>query len=641
MRNTLLKKRTQKYWLSKLSTLEYTDALNNALAQYEGATPSDKLLNYLFNIVSELTFASYEEQEKAKFDVNQLFADYSFAYPSLGGRTIHLESDIADDTLGIKPKFIKKFINTYGLEGFKALPGLFWAFNYYIPQYAWSHDYFDNESAAIDWNAISYFFVNEETLTQKLPDAFFNVLRRLARKDVLRADEKTKEFFLKNPYLFPYFERQRGSDDDSREFFSISSSEIEKEIEVRSSKWKKLHNVVPQSALMLFVEPEKFSPTLLPVIETLFGSKQIARLSPILQWRAALLIECFGELLLTLPTEVLAKGYIYDVELGKSVKIASKETIDTYLSILPDQKFGDVIALSRCSSILANISPEFIKKVKKIETSSSLIQSLLTSEFQNEFARDPNFMSFVMEQISPRDLKVISDYYSGIKTSVLKQAYGLWNDRVKNKIVPLLRGKVDEYSWEIIDTENDASGIWVGNATDCCQALQNHAESCVKAGYLERNCSFIAVRKNGKVYAQTFLWIEKYRGIASFDSIEMLSRSAAQNPKVMKCFLEAAIKLIETKTDDLDIRCVITGASGTTLPEGLRDYDLLPTCDKDTLKYCSTSGEVDNAQRDITPLSGLQVYTDCHRFFTLAVQDDKGKIILSDKGKELLNKENK
>lgn len=637
MRKTILKKKSQKYWLSKLASFEYTDALNNALTQYEGATPSDKLLNYLFNIISELTFASYEEQEKAKFGVNQLFADYSFAYPSLGGRTIHLESDIADDTLGIKPKFVKKFINTYGLEGFKALPGLFWAFNYYIPQYAWSHDYFDNESAAIDWNAISYFFVDEETLTQKLPDAFFNVLRRLARKDVLRADEKTKEFFLKNPYLFPYFERQRSASDD---FFAINFLEIEKEIEKRSGKWKKLHNVVPQSALMLFVEPEKFSPTLLPVIETLFGSKQIARLSPILQWRAALLIECFGGLLLTLPTEVLAKGYIYDVELGKSVKIASKETIDTYLSILPDQKFGDVIALSRCASILANVSPKFIKKVKKIEASSSLIQSLLTSEFQSEFARDPNFMSFVMEQVSPRDLKVISDYYSGIKTSVLKQAYGLWNDRVKNKIVPLLRGKVAEYSWEIIDTENDASGIWAGNATDCCQALQNHAESCVKAGYLERNCSFIAVRKNGKVYAQTFLWIEKDRGVASFDSIEMLSRSAAQNPKVMQCFLEAAVKLIETKTDDLDIRNVVTGASGTTLPEGLRDYDLLANCDKNIAKYCMGNETIANAQANIAPLSGLRVYTDCHRFFTLAVQDDKGKIILSNKGEELLNKEN-
>lgn len=638
MRKTILKKKSQKYWLSKLASFEYTDALNNALTQYEEATPSDKLLNYLFNIVSELTFASYEEQEKAKFDLNQLFADYSFVYPSLGGRTIHLESDIADDTLGIKPKFVKKFISTYGLEGFKALPGLFWAFNYYIPQYAWSHDYFDNESAAIDWNAISYFFVDEETLAQKLPDAFFNVLRRLARKDVLKADEKTKEFFLKNPYLFPYFERQKSAGDDSKEF-AISFSEIEKEIEKRSGKWKKLHNVVPQSVLMLFVEPERFSPTLLPAIETLFGSKQIARLSPILQWRAALLIECFGELLLTLPTEVLAKGYIYDVELGKSVKIASKETIDTYLSILPDQKFGDVIALSRCASILANVSPEFIKKVKKIEASSSLIQSLLTSEFQSEFARDPNFMSFVMEQVSPRDLKVISDYYSGIKTSVLKQAYGLWNDRVKNKIVPLLRGKVAEYSWEIIDTENDASGIWVGNATDCCQALQNHAESCVKAGYLERNCSFIAVRKNGKVYAQTFLWIEKDRGVASFDSIEMLSRSAAQNPKVMQCFLEAAVKLIETKTDDLDIRNVVTGASGTTLPEGLRDYDLLANCNKDIAKYCMGNETIANAQANIAPLSGLRVYTDCHRFFTLAVQDDKGKVILSNKGEELLNKE--
>lgn len=91
----------------------------------------------------------------------------------------------------------------------------------------------------------------------------------------------------------------------------------------------------------------------------------------------------------------------------------------------------------------------------------------------------------------------------------------------------------------------------------------------------------------------------------------------------------------------MDIRNVVTGASGTTLPEGLKDYDLLATCDGDTLKYCVTGEQVANAQRNIAPLSGSQVYTDCHRFFTLAVQDDKGKIILSNKGEELLNKENK
>ena len=630
MRKTLLKKRTQKYWLSKLSTFEYTDALNNALAQYEGTTPSDKFLNYLFNIVSELSFATYEEQEKVKFDINQIFADYATAIPNIGGRTIHLETDIADDTLGLKPKFVKKFVNTYGLEGFKALPGLFWAFNYYVATLDWKDGFFDNESAAIDWNALCYAVVTEKTLTLNLTDAFFFVLTQLSKKEI-KADKESKEFFLHNPFLFPYFSKHN----------EIRFENIEKELSSRSGKWKKVRNVVPQSVCMLFVNPEKFSPLLLSVIEQLFGSKQMARLSPILQWKASVLIESFGDLLLELPIEVLSKGYIYDAVLGSDVKIANKDTINTYFSILPDHKFGDVIALSRCSSILANISPEFIKKVKKIEASSSLIQSLLSPAFQNEFAHDPNFMSFVIEQISPRDLKVINDYYSGIKISVLKQACVLWNARVKDKIVPLLRGKVGEYSWEIIDTENDASGFWVGNATDCCQALQSNAESCVKAGYLERNCSFIAVRKNGKVYAQTFLWIEKYRGIASFDSIEMLSRSAAQNPKVMQCFLEAAVKLIETKTDDLDIHCVITGASGTTLPEGLSEYDLLANCDKDTLKYCATSVEVENAQRDITPLSGLQVYTDCHRFFTLAVQDDKGKIILSDKGEELLNKGNK
>lgn len=639
LRQTLLRKKTQKYWLSKLTSFGFSDALIKVLTPYEGNTPSEKLLNYLFNIVSELMFASYKEQKEVKgFDINQLFADYSFVYPTLGGRTIHLETDIEDDTLGIKPKFVKKFLNTYGAEGLERLPGLFWAFNYYVPQTDWSRSYFDNESDAIDWNTISYEVLNEEALSNTLPEAFFYILKRLSQKSDLKADFKSQEFFLENPYLFPYFSKSR----------EIKIQDLTDELNERGAKWRKIRGVTPQSLCMLFVNPEKFTPALLPVIEKLFGSKQIARLSPILQWKAAVLIESFGDLLLELPIEVFGKAYVYDAILGNDVKVANKDTINTYLSILPDQKLENAITLSRCASILGNISPEFIKKLKNIEASNYLIQALMSKEFQDYFMSNPEFMQFVMNKISPRDLKVINDYYSGIKLHILQTAHSIWRQRAKDKIVPLLKGKVGEYSWEIIDTENDASGLWLGNATDCCQAIENHARSCVAAGYIEKNCSFIAVRKDGKVYAQTFLWIDaEEKHLAAFDSIEMLSRSASQSPKIMKCFLQAAIALIETKTEDLDIRSVITGASGTTLPEGLGNYNLLNRlsendCDeavkKEISELCPSGERVSRLQRGIAPISASQVYTDCGRFFVLAMQNSKGKIYLSEKSEALLKK---
>ena len=114
MRSTHLKKKTQKYWLSKLDNLEFNGELLEALSNNEGNTPSEKLLNYLFNITSELMYATDEEQAK-KFDLAELFASYSFANanPNIGGRTIHLETDIRDDLLGIKPKGIRNILTTF------------------------------------------------------------------------------------------------------------------------------------------------------------------------------------------------------------------------------------------------------------------------------------------------------------------------------------------------------------------------------------------------------------------------------------------------------------------------------------------------------------------------------------------------
>lgn len=628
MRSTHLKKKTQKYWLSKLDNLEFNGELLEALSNNEGNTPSEKLLNYLFNITSELMYATDEEQAK-KFDLAELFASYSFANanPNIGGRTIHLETDIRDDLLGFKPKVIRNILTTFGVEGLKALPGILWALNFSVqinPRLVGL--YFDGESSSLDWDSMLKDHFVENSFSHPLAKSFFFYLQALLDKEI-KHDEKSREFFLANPFLFYYFSNKE----------RISFSDIEEEMDKRAKHWREVHKVVPQSKCMLFVTPEKFSPALLPVIEEIFGSKQIGRLSSIAQWKASVLIESFGELLLELPIECLKHGYVPNVILGSNIKIASKDTVNLYLSLLSDKTTaGDVVSLSRSATALSGVTPEFIKKIKRIPDAKDLLEILFNSSLQSKFVNDPIFMSFILEETNPRDLKVIKDYYGNLPASVLDSAHSLWISRKREQKVPLLSGRVDDYSWEIIDTTKDASGLWLGNATDCCQAFQNAAESCVKAGYIDPKCSFIAVRKNGKVYAQTFLWVSLEDGIAAFDSIEMLSRSASQNPKIMKCFLEAAAELIKHKEDGFDIHAVITGASGTTLPQGLSDYNIPHKILNDNF-FELNSDDVRSMQRHLYGGSG--VYTDCLQFFTLAIQNSncaETEVIFSNKGKNLM-----
>lgn len=642
MRDTILKKKTQKYWLKKLSSFEFDKGEIEFLKVHPGETNEEKFLNYLFNIVSELSFATYEEQKKVKFDVNKLVLEYSMNTSTASGKTIHLETDIKDDTLGIKPKTVKTIISMYSNgEGLEFLPALLWVVNYYVTNSKhWQSTFTDYECNSIDWNKILYDFISTTEndsirpygeLSNSRENAFFTILSKCMGGRSINADKKSKEFFLQNPYLAPYFFSKKTQ---------VEFKDIEWEIKSRSDKWKKIHNVVPRSMCMLFVSPHKFSTALLPVIEKIFGSKQIGNLSDIAQWKASALIEHFGPLLLELPIEALSRAYIFDAVLGKDIKVPSKEAIDTYLSIFSksEEKTTTVVSLKESSNILAYLSPEFLLKLSKIEASETLVQVLLSDELKKEFDKDTEFLSFVMEKISPRDLKIINGYYSGVKSGLLKSAYSLWKERNLEKQVPLLKGTVDEYSWEVIDTRNDISGMWLGNATDCCQAFGSAAESCVKAGYLDSYCSFISVTKKGKVYAQTFLWINPGNKFAAFDSIEMLSRSAIQSPKVMKCFLNAAIELINTKENGLDIRNVITGANGTTLPQGLRDYALTKT-DKEKSSRQIDCYDVDKNR--VTLKDNTFIYSDCRSFYVLASKDKAGKVILSEKSLELLENKGK
>lgn len=182
-------KETKKYWSKKLG--KYA---NSILANIEHFSSVDSFIEHLYDVTLNLSWFSKQwlwEFHRDGFPLQRVRVDSMIVY----GPTLHLETDIEDNSLGIKPKWIRSYVLKFGSTN---LESILWLLNDSIQdteseQYLRELGYIDDDQA-FDWDSYSrahFKVANYESAHKALIDvvnSYYNAYCMVGNKTVFTDD---------------------------------------------------------------------------------------------------------------------------------------------------------------------------------------------------------------------------------------------------------------------------------------------------------------------------------------------------------------------------------------------------------------------------------------------------------------------
>ena len=110
--------------------------------------------------------------------------------------------------------------------------------------------------------------------------------------------------------------------------------------------------------------------------------------------------------------------------------------------------------------------------------------------------------------------------YIGCSNSVVNETFQLHDQMLKRteSTIPKVIGKVNEYSYEILDLQ-DMESLVVGNKTDCCFTVLGNGYSCLKHACTSKNGRILVIKKNNELVAHSWIW--RNGDLLCLDNIEI------------------------------------------------------------------------------------------------------------------------
>jgi len=515
---------------------------------------SNEELEQIWNVFIEATPLSKEEWEKTSLTK---FMRKNF-------QIVHPETDKYDDTEGIQPEQLKSFLEFYSLEDFSKLI-------VFLNKMASQKDPFLNnfiEDGYVSWEQ---FF--EQIIRPKLNkndsinfligliyiQHFNNALVNFSiDKDVV---EKIGEDYT---FIFQIIEVVKFK--NLKRKISMKDIDLESFLKERENIWKEVKKIIPKSKYMLLSNPNNFDTKLLPKIEELFGSKQIAKLAEEDQRKASLMINLFGINILSIDSKLLLSEIETLSHLNDYNFIVKdfRAGLSKIQEIVTPSLFGIhnlIVAFSKYPSIYEDIRKKENLTKEDIDLLEYIIGMLNQTRTEKEKEK--------LFSIEPYFWKIFKRYRVYGVRDILNLIQLFEENKDKNCNIPNIKGKSGSYEYEIIKKDNPI-GLILGYATDCCQVIGNNGESCLRRGYDNEDSAFFVVKKKNRIYAQSWVWIKETnqgKKILCFDSIEVLGKDLNKSKSIMAAYKKVAEELIKNHNFDM----VIAGADGNSIPEGIEN----------------------------------------------------------------------
>ena len=94
----------------------------------------------------------------------------------------------------------------------------------------------------------------------------------------------------------------------------------------------------------------------------------------------------------------------------------------------------------------------------------------------------------------------------------------IWDTR-KPFVGKKVAGKVGNISYEVLSND-DASALFLDDASDCCQGLDGAGEACMRDGISNPKAGFLVFKRKGKIFAQSWIRLLPFGNGILLDSIE-------------------------------------------------------------------------------------------------------------------------
>lgn len=477
------------------------------------------------------------------------------------GQFVHPETDVSDDSEGIQPKQLKELHELLKKDTFDVLEKIIDILNSYVPRNLFTNYISDG---FISWKQVFKNIV--------IPNLKENKKNLAIGKIMYDLNPTLKRFnSISNDVLELL---GSGKITEDRVITAINENKVDfnqLDLDVldntifltkRKALWEKEKGRAPQAEIMLNVNPHNFHPDLIEVVNNLYGTRQIAKLSEKEQYHVAVLIDTFGLNLLSIPVEVLKTNY--------SSLSFGNNNIDDYRLVF-DKVFKDLnkenINITFVNNLISvfpkyPLLKDFILKQQDIKDKNLEVILYITNMF-NSITNQQVLRT--LSSLDPVFFRIFMRYRV-VNVNDISTLMNLYNEAQKVKTtIPLIQGTIGKYTYVMID-KSDPLGLILGYATDCCQVIGNAGQECLFDGYLNPNSSFFAVLKDDRVYAQSWVWTTERTNYGTglcFDSLEILGKNVDHSPEILECYKEAAKKLNET----YDV--VYVGADGACMPKGM------------------------------------------------------------------------
>lgn len=501
---------------------------------------------------------------------NTMYVDYFRTHP-----IVHPETDVEDDTEGIKPKQLISLMEVLSLDEIKKL---FQQISNNGATYRRTPFY---EDGYISWKMVFDDYVKPILEKENCKKEF--------QKLIIMNDTSKPSDFEYYKYKDEVFEAISSGEISWIDFQALLSQKPYPKGEVISLKklsmdefwnkreeaWKKIHNFAPKAKEVLALNPQFWDrKAFVDSLEYHYKTKNIAELNEKDKEQFLSSYKIFGSNI------AFINNFLKERKTLENGKISMAKNIELYdKQNGPSKAFGRIVSESRKGLELGLTVENYID----VLTTLTLFQSA-EDEINNK------------DRLTLKDIETLYEgaefarklYIKGDIKNLEKMDYKLMstlnkynlNEHDKQKVielfnatchleteVPLAEGTNDGYTWEMIP-KSDIRGLIAGNATNCCQRIGGVGSTCVTYGATKKNSAFFIISKNNRIVAQSWVWMKKDQ--LTFDNIETLGdvRDA-----VVGCYKEYAKFAYGLKRKDIQKITVGAGHSDVSLSKYFEKAD--------------------------------------------------------------------
>jgi len=505
---------------------------------------------------------------------------------------VHPETDKWDDTEGVEPSHIKKFLKKYSLEDLEKLLVFLNTMSIQNNQVILNHmsDGFVSWSNIFD-NMISPKFLKKDSEVVSIEE-MIGYLYFQEMSNTFYQYTKTKGVYAKvgkDLTILSQIEDSIRSGLITTEINEVNISPIAF-YQRRAKVWKEVKKFVPRSRALLNANPYNFGKEVLNKIEQVFGTKDMTSLDKDSQDKINIMINLFGVNVTIINPELLKS----DIEKLKAFNTNDK-IIKDFRPVL--NKFEKVKKLSLVEIYQAidmfKMNRDYYDMFKKKDEIT--INDIELYFYMHKMINGANCQEDkdTLLQLELNYWKTLKRYRVRERNDIFKMLELYEENKDNNCVIPHVEGNIGKYKYELLRKDNKL-GLLLGYATDCCQTIGDNGEICMKIGYIEEESTFFAVTRGNTIMAQSWVWektIPQENGpdkrVICFDSVEVLGRDLEKSKSVLKAYKDVANTLVNDHGYDL-VYCAI---DGYRMPAGFRDLgelkdlqyvednDLLPTFD--------------------------------------------------------------